>query len=221
MYEFEKDFMLIYRKDASARYICDVLHGNGETVFTSGAYDRRRDAASEALSWEQWATDVPNGTGDTIYYILAIPLIWPGPPPGSHRYSGLHFKIGRTRDVLKRLRNLKTGTSEELIIHALQPGNSKAEAALHAKFNSDRRQGEWFAASPLLCSHVLAMWRKYRVLPPEHQYKLLQFAERSEIYAALRKSGPLGDMINPSINEPWHGRVFLDLIHTSLLRHGE
>ncbi|MGO9586864.1 MAG: GIY-YIG nuclease family protein [Limisphaerales bacterium] len=147
-------------------------------------------------------------------------MVWPGPPPRGHRYSGLHFKIGRTTDVLKRLQNLRTGTSDDLIIDALEPGDALIEVERHRQFASDRRKGEWFAASPVLCRHVFETWKKYRILPPEHQRKVLSFVERSDIYSRLRTSGFKFDMINPSLNEPWFGSVFVDLVYTSLLRGG-
>ncbi len=122
--------------------------------------------------------------------------------------------------MLKRLQNLRTGTSDDLIIDALEPGDALIEVERHRQFASDRRKGEWFAASPVLCRHVFETWKKYRILPPEHQRKVLSFVERSDIYSRLRTSGFKFDMINPSLNEPWFGSVFVDLVYTSLLRGG-
>jgi hypothetical protein len=46
----------------------------------------------------------------------------------------------------------------------------------------------------------------------------MTFAERSDIYSYIRKSGFKFDMVNPSLNEPWSGTVFVALVYTSLLR---
>lgn len=203
---------------ADGTHYTEVISGEGEVLYVSATHPFLAEAKEDAESWCVWFDGFPENQRESIYYILAVPIAWPGPPPGSHRYSGLHFKIGRTTDILKRYQNLRTGTSDDLIIHALQPGSSEVEMDIHRQFASDRRQGEWFAASPQLCKHVLDVWRRNRVLPPEHQNKLLAFSERSRTYAGLRQAGFHFDMINPSLNEPWHGSVFVDLVHTSLLR---
>jgi len=202
-------------------HLVNVHGADGDIIYTTEEFEVRAFAEQAATRWCKWADGVPQGRGDSIYYILAVPIGWPGPIPGAHRYSGLHFKIGRATNVLKRLQNLRTGTSEDLIIHALEPGNQSIEAERHQQFSSDRRQGEWFAASPRLCRHVHETWRKNRLLPPDHQLKILAFFDRSQIYARLRSGGFNFDMINPSLNEPWFGSVFLDLIHTSLVRATE
>ena len=124
--------------------------------------------------------------------------------------------IGRTKDVIRRWKTLRTGTSNQLIIHALEPGNLTAEQELHRRFQSDRRQGEWFACSPGLTRHVFDTWAHYRILPPEHQVLILQLADRIKILRAVRDvfdSSP--DMVNPSLNESWHGKIFIDLYHKS------
>ena len=196
----------------------DVLDNSGQAIYRTEEFASIELARTAAIEWCKWAEDVPCGKGDSIYYILAVPITWPGPPPGAHRYSGLHFKIGRATNVLKRFQDLRTGTSEDLIIHALEPGSALLESQRHEQFASDRRQGEWFAASPALCQHVLDTWKKTRILPPEHQQKVLSFAHRSALYRRLRSEGFNFDMINPSLNEPWFGKVFVDLVYTPLLR---
>jgi hypothetical protein len=204
--------------ETNGRYVVHIRDSSGEIVYSTDDCDTANVAESAANQWLKWADDAPDGRGDSIYYILAVPITWPGPPPGAHRYSGLHFKIGRATNVLKRLQDLRTGTSEDLIIHALEPGNASIEAERHRQFSSDRRQGEWFAASPRLCQHVYDTWRKNRILPPDHQQKIVSFFERSRIYAGLRSDGFKFDMINPSLEEPWFGSVFVDLVHTPLIR---
>lgn len=210
-----------HRTTTSGKYIVDVQFDGGEFTFSTDPHATIKDAERSARRWYEWTQNVPSGKAESIYYILGVPITWPGPAPGTHRYSGLHFKIGRTRNILKRLQNLRTGTSEDLILHALEPGNAQIESARHETFKTDRRQGEWFAASRELCQHVLDTWARNLILPPEHQQKVMQFAERSRIYAGLRASGATFDMINPSLNDPWHGFVFLDLVNTSLVPSDE
>lgn len=203
---------------ANGHYVAHVRDSSGEIVYSTDECITANFAESVADQWRKWAEDVPDGRGDSIYYILTVPITWPGPPPGAHCYSGLHFKIGRATNVLKRLQDLRTGTSEDLIIHALEPGDASIEAERHKQFSSDRRQGEWFAASPRLCQHVHNTRRRNRILPPDHQRKILSFFERSRIYAGLRSEGFKFDMINPSLEEPWFGLVLVDLVHTPLIR---
>ena len=173
--------------------------------------------AADCIDWKTWAELAPQGQAESIYYILAVPINWIGPPPGAHRYSGLHFKIGRSKNVLSRIRDLRTGTSDDLIIHAMEPGSSMIEAELHQRFQSERRQGEWFAASPALSRHVYAVWQKNLLLPPEHQQKLVAFANKSRMLAEVRAAGFNFDMVNPSLNEPWVGSVFVDLTNPNIV----
>lgn len=157
------------------------------------------------MNWKAWSKFAPHRQAESIYYILSIPMGWSGPPPGSHRYSGLHFKIGRSKDVLARAKSLRTGTSDELIIHAMKPGSSEIESKLHRLFQSDRRQGEWFAASPSLSQHVYDVWKKNLILPPEHQKKLLTFAEKNRIFADLRAGGANYDVEEARAGYPQAG----------------
>lgn len=59
----------------------------------------------------------------------------------------LRYKIGITKnDVEKRLKQLKTGNSNDIkIIHTYQSTNyKKIEGILHRRFNPVRENGEWF-----------------------------------------------------------------------------
>jgi hypothetical protein len=204
-----------YRTKSEGQYIADVIHPEQGVIYCTDEYPDPNDAVAAAQSWLNWFNNVPLGSADSIYYILAIPETWPGPPPNAHRYSGLHVKIGKAKDVRKRLRNLQTGTSSQLIVHALEPGSHELEQVRHKQFESDRRQGEWFACSPALMQHMFSIWYRNRVLPPEHQTEILMLQDRIDILKGIR--GTLGppDMINPSLNEEWHGRVFLDLVYAN------
>lgn len=202
--------------DSQARYVADVSHPTLGSIYSTDPFLSPDSAVEAAQTWIHWFNDVPLGTVESIYYILAVPETWPGPPPNAHAYSGLHVKIGVAKDVRKRLMNLQTGTSAQLIIHALEPGSFDVEKARHRQFESDRRQGEWFACSPELTRHIMTTWSRHRVLPPEHQRDVLMLHERIDILKRVRNVlGGAPDMINPSLKESWYGSVFVDLVYAN------
>jgi hypothetical protein len=187
-----------------------------DVLFSTDPYADEASAGSAAHAWTNWFAGVPEGQAESIYYILAIPETWPGPPDGTHPYSGLHFKIGRAKDVRKRVQNLRTGTSSKLIVHALEPGSAEIERQRHRQFESDRRQGEWFSCSPALVQHVFNTWKRHRALPPEDQGKIAALMDRIDILRRIRATfGKAPDMINPSLSEKWHGNVFVDLVYAN------
>jgi hypothetical protein len=196
------------------------VHRDGqEFVYETDSFPSAESALAAGQRWAQWAEDLPSGNADTIYYILVVPETWPGPPPGGHPFSGLHMKIGRTNNVLTRLQNLKTGTSGELIIHALEPGEAAVEQRRHQQFANDRRQGEWFACSPELCQHAMDTWERNNLLPPEHQRRMMRLLDRIRIYRGVREVfGKAPDMVNPSLTEKWTGSVLVDTLFTSLVK---
>jgi hypothetical protein len=68
----------------------------------------------------------------------------------SHHKDEIYYKIGWTkRDPIKRLKELKTGNSQELEL--LQVFESKwgpkIESSLHRNFKHVRCEGEWFKLS--------------------------------------------------------------------------
>ena len=190
------------------------LHLDSGFAYQTDLFEDRAGAVNAARTWLHWYSNVATGTAESIYYILSVPDAWPGPPEGSHRYSGLRVKIGRSRDVMKRLSNLRTGTSADLIIHALEPGSPQLEARRHSEFASDRRQGEWFACSPPLAEHIFRTWERNNALPPEHQIEIRLLHDRIDaLRAARRLIGGPPDMVNPSIEEPWTGNVLVDLAY--------
>ncbi len=75
--------------------------------------------------------------------------------------------------------------------------------ALHPAWNDGLENGSLLRMSR--CVMSFDTWEHHRMLPPEHQWKVLQLAERIGIYRAMR--GVLGtpDMVNPSLNEEWYG----------------
>jgi hypothetical protein len=61
------------------------------------------------------------------------------------RGPGGPFKIGRSRDVEARVRQLQTGSAEVLSVIAVLPGSSK-EQRLHGALDGWRMEGEWFSS---------------------------------------------------------------------------
>lgn len=184
-------------------------------VYETDVHETEAMSLEALRRWVHWNSNVATGTVESIYYILSVPDVWPGPPEGSHRYSGLRVKIGRARDVMRRLADLRTGTPSDLIIHALEPGSPEIEARRHREFSSDRRQGEWFACSPRLTTHIFAIWKRNNALPREHQIEVLLLQDRIDaLIKARRLLGGPPQMVNPSIDEPWEGTVLLDLAYS-------
>lgn len=185
-------------------------------IYTTDPYPTGAQAAAVAKTWLDWYNNVGRGQAESVYYIVAVPHGWAGPPEGSHRYSGLLLKIGHTRNVMTRLANLRTGAPADLIIHALEPGSAQLEAQRQAQFGSDRRQGEWFACSPQLTQHIFGTWRRNNALPPEHQIEIILLQHRIDGLIEARKIlGGTADMVNPSLTESWAGKtVLVDLAYS-------
>ena len=204
------------RTESIGQYIAEVIHQKHGKIYETEPCPSRKRALESAQAWVHWFENVPHGIVESIYYILAVPETWPGPPPGADRYSGLHVKIGVAKDVRRRVQNLQTGTSGKLIIHALEPGSFDVEKLRHKQFKSDRRQGEWFACSPTLTKHIFSIWSRYNALPPDHQSEVMVLQDRIDILKGVRNvfSGP-PDMINPSLHERWYGNIFVDLVYAN------
>lgn len=190
------------------------VHGSTGEVFVTDEHATKELAQQEVNAWLAWSDGVPSGTVESIYYIVCVPETWVGGIALGHPYSGLQVKIGRTKNVLKRLSNLQTGSPGRLFVHALEPGGSELESVRHAQFDADRRNGEWFACSARLANHMTETWMKYRILPPGHWQYIYQLRFRSDINAHVREVfGGAPDMVNPSLEDPWQGKVFVDLVN--------
>lgn len=182
-------------------------------TYTTDEHSEQNAAVAAADRFIFWFENAPAGNAESLYYILSVPLVWPGPPARAHPYSGLHVKIGRTMDVERRVASLRTGTNDLLIVHALEPGDPATERKRHEQFREERRQGEWFACSPVLAQHILTTWERNNLLPAQYQQEILLLHERIRMYRPVREvfqGSP--DMMNPSLNEPWTGKVFVDLM---------
>ena len=68
--------------------------------------------------------------------------------------DGGPVKIGIARDLGSRLNSLRTGCPDPIVVLATAPGGKNEEAALHERFATHRRRGEWFAAAPELLAYV-------------------------------------------------------------------
>lgn len=211
--------MKIYKiyKCKHDHYVVDIHLDNGDFYFTSHHFQTKNEAVSWANMWCSWANNVANGGVETVYYILQVPDSWPGPPTDTNPYAGLFVKIGRSRNVLERLKNLQTGTYGELIIHALEPGDSKRETKLHKKFAPLRRHGEWFSCSNAMTKHIFNTWYRNKMLPPSHQTEVIKLAHRIRDYKYVKKIlGHSPDTINPALDDEWHGITMIDLVYSSL-----
>lgn len=209
--------MSVIIRETGGMYVADVrFDDEDEILHTTDPATDPESARGFGESWIEWFDGLSEGRFESIYYILAIPETWPGPPPGSHPYAGLHFKIGRARDVRKRVQNLRTGTSSRLIVHALEPGSSELEAARHKQFAADRRQGEWFSASPVLVRHVFDIWKRHRAMHPDDRAEVWALMDRIDILRGVRAMfGRPPEMINPSLNEDWRDYTFIDLVYAN------
>jgi hypothetical protein len=64
------------------------------------------------------------------------------------------IKIGRTKDILHRLRQFSTGHASELILLGVMDGDERTEKRVHKRFLKHRIRGEWFAAVPELLQFI-------------------------------------------------------------------
>jgi hypothetical protein len=70
-------------------------------------------------------------------------------------------KIGFTGNSPQtRLRELQTGSPQELCIIAVEPGSIDYERRLHARFSEHRLHGEWFAVGDEIKQHIREANRK-------------------------------------------------------------
>jgi len=203
----------------SGLYIGVATRDDGHR-YEAEPVESQDEALTLARAWAEWHTGAPEGKVESIYYILAVPETWAGPPPGAHLYSGLRVKIGLAKDVRRRLENLRTGTPEKLIVHALEPGSRQVERQRHGQFSQDRRQGEWFVCSPALTRHMWDAWRRHRLLHPEDAAQIAELVlERIPILRGVRETmGGPPDLVNPALDDDWRGKkVFMDLVYANPL----
>jgi hypothetical protein len=101
---------------------------------------------------ERWCQDHPKAP-PIVDDISITPKVKRPPNPASgYVYiiqSGVYYKIGKTKNVAKRLYNLQASFPQTLqLIHTLKAQEAVAsEAALHHYFRDKRTEGEWFLLS--------------------------------------------------------------------------
>lgn len=66
--------------------------------------------------------------------------------------DGTRVKIGRTANLVNRLRNLQTANSSPLTLIAHFPAHQIIEEAIHRHFKHLHQQGEWFHLTPELAT---------------------------------------------------------------------
>lgn len=71
--------------------------------------------------------------------------------------TGGNIKIGKAKDVPKRLKDLQCGSGSRLVLLAVLKGDR--ESRLHQQFSSSRRHGEWFAPTRDLIDFILSIPR--------------------------------------------------------------
>ena len=65
-------------------------------------------------------------------------------------FSGeLHYKIGHTKNLAKRIKQLSTGNIDISVIYSFESKwATKIESAMHRKYDIYRIGGEWFKLKP-------------------------------------------------------------------------
>ena len=68
--------------------------------------------------------------------------------------AGVLVKIGRSADVRRRLRELRTKTGFDIRIAATTPGGTFLEGSYHRQYDQHRLDGEWFARCPEIDAEI-------------------------------------------------------------------
>jgi len=66
------------------------------------------------------------------------------------------IKIGKTKDIRRRISELQTSSPSELLLVALS--NLDCESKLHREFGACRVRGEWFSLSDGDVKFLVKMW---------------------------------------------------------------
>lgn len=85
--------------------------------------------------------------GETIYTAIAGVYFVQEPLSGA-------IKIGIARDMAQRMITLQTSHPHRLKLLGHCPGGVKLEKQLHAEFDADRLEGEWFKVSDRLLARI-------------------------------------------------------------------
>lgn len=88
-------------------------------------------------------------------------------------------KIGQTGNVPARLSALQMAHHKPLAVIAIMPGGGKEEAALHARFATQRRRGEWFRLDDEIAAFLET------VAKPRTPWQMVN-AIAGELFAAIK-----------------------------------
>jgi hypothetical protein len=103
------------------------------------------DAAFDALP-------IPAGKSEWAYLVGVAGVYFAG--------YGDYVKIGVSRSIGGRMRELSTSSPERLKIHGIVRGGTiKLERELHRRFKQYRRNGEWFLFAPPIREYITAVER--------------------------------------------------------------
>jgi len=77
--------------------------------------------------------------------------------------NGNRIKIGITKNIKRRLKDLQTGNANNLrlIAEEYSDNDAKRELNLHLKFAKDRLVGEWFYPSKQLLKYINKISKYY------------------------------------------------------------
>lgn len=64
------------------------------------------------------------------------------------------IKIGRTKDLRGRIKELRCASPEKLHVWAITKGGNLEEALYHHRFADSRVRGEWFERTPALLAEI-------------------------------------------------------------------
>jgi hypothetical protein len=96
--------------------------------------------------------------------------------------AGDAIKIGRTKNLARRLRALATGSAAPLELLAAVPGGRELEARLHRRWRQLHLRGEWFRAGEALVRFA----REHAAGPaPPTPAEAARAAELRRVLAAL------------------------------------
>lgn len=88
----------------------------------------------------------PSSARATPEWVYFVQSGWDGP-----------IKIGCAADVDARVRQLQTGSADQLWLLAAMHGDAATEHRLHELFSGYRVRGEWFSPAPVLLDFIGAI----------------------------------------------------------------
>ena len=130
--------MLVGKKELDMHVFCDE---DPAQLFVQGQIDRCKEATNKHI---KVLIDNKLEYKDPVIYFI-------------QSENGGNIKIGVSRDVESRLKQLQTSNSEKLKVTNVIPGGFEKEKELHEKFKSINIEGEWFKATQKLAEMAKAI----------------------------------------------------------------